>query len=207
MRVYIYGIAGNMAGRYSAILHHLGHSIAGCDLDDVGGSFGPEGSDGIIVATPTETHTAVIRHCLPFGKPILCEKPICKDLPELRGLMADVARSGVRLQMVSQYDHLPRYGPGPDDGSCYDYFRTGPDGLPWDALQIIWHAKDTPRLAALSPVWKCRLNGQRVSIADMDQAYVTEIKGWIAAPRNDLSRIIESHEKVAALEARWSSES
>lgn len=205
MKVYIYGYNGNMASRYRAILAHLGHEAAGDDLDGHHGAFSPGTSDGIIIATPTETHAELIRFCLPYGKPILCEKPITKCLPELRELMADVVRSGVRLQMVSQYDHLPRsYVHKSERSSEYDYFRTGPDGLPWDALQIIWHAEKAPRLAASSPVWKCRLNGYRVSIADMDRAYVEEIKGWLAAPRNDISRIIESHEKVAALEASCS---
>lgn len=206
MKVYIFGYNGNMASRYRAILAHLGHDAAGDDLDGHHGAFSPGTSDGIIIATPTATHAELIRSCLPYGKPILCEKPITKDLPELRELMADVARSGVKLQMVSQYDHLVQRAAAGNGSSYYDYFRTGPDGLPWDALQIVWHARERPALAAVSPVWKCQINGWTLNLSDMDGAYVKEIQGWLSAPRNDISRIIESHEMVAAMEASWSDE-
>lgn len=205
--VFIYGCEGSMGKRYRAILEHLGHSWAGTD-PKIGVSWGftatdHDGADGIIVATPTDTHTGILDSLLHCGKPILCEKPITKDMDELRELMADVVRAGARVQMVSQYDWLGGKYRYPDQPSSYDYFRTGPDGLPWDALQIIWHAAQTPSLAAKSPVWDCVIDGCRLSLSDMDAAYVEEIKRWLESPRNDVSRILDSHEKVAKLEAAW----
>ncbi len=205
MKIYIFGYNGNMASRYRAILAYLGHETAGEDTDGRHGDFALRASDAVIVATPTDTHMELIRKLLDVGKPVLCEKPIVRRadaLGDLRSLMADVVRSAMQLQMVSQYDHM--IVPGGSGETRYDYWRSGPDGLAWDCLQIVWHAVDVPTLVAKSPVWDCSINGQRLCSMDMDKAYVDEIKGWLAAPRNDVSRILDSHEKVARLEASWS---
>ena len=193
-----------MGRRYAAILEHLGHEWGGEDLGPQGkGSFGD--SDAIIIATPTSTHADLIRKVMWLGKPILCEKPICKDMGELRNLMSDCVKAGARLQVVSQYDYLVRQG---DQGPTqYDYFKTGPDGLPWDCIQIVDHARDTPTLKNKSPVWHCVINGKVLNLADMDGAYVRMIDEWLARPRNDISRILESHAKCAALEASWQQKS
>lgn len=199
MKIFIFGCKGNMAKRYAAILEHLGHSWCGEDLDYSEGLLSD--CDAVIVATPTDTHVKVLRQILDCGKPILCEKPITKDLKELRQLMADCVLAGTKLQMVSQYDHLVDWeGRGP---SYYDYFKTGPDGMPWDCLQIIWLAKGEVEIGNKSPVWICKINGMPLDLNDMDGAYVDEIKAWLNRPRNDIGRILDSHEKVARLEASW----
>lgn len=136
------------------------------------------------------------------GIPILCEKPVSKDLSEVRQLCAGFALHGTRVQLVSQYEHClgssgPTYEDVPDE-SHWDYFRSGPDGLPWDCLQIIGLSNTTPSLGNKSPVWRCRINGEDLSLADMDQAYVKMIEQWIEEPRNDISRILDWHEKAAA---------
>ena len=203
--IYIYGCLGSMARRYRAILEHLGHEWAGEDLDGQHGGFRLRQADAVIIATPTDTHMGLIRQLIDIGKPVLCEKPIMRQadaLGGLRALMADVVRAGMSLQMVSQYDHLVTAGGSGE--TRYDYWRSGPDGLAWDCLQIVRHAVDVPTLRNKSPMWDCTINGQRLSIADMDGAYFLEIRNWLAAPRNDVSRILESHEKVASLEASWS---
>lgn len=200
-RIYIYGCNGGMGRRYRAILKRLGHEWSGFDLDGHHGDFEFADSDGVIIATPTPTHGQIILSLAGSGKPLLCEKPVTRDLDELRSLMMAVARNSTPMQMVCQYDHLVNpawYGP-----TIYDYYRTGPDGLPWDCMQIIWHAKQTPEIRNESPVWRCIINGQELKLGDMDRAYVAEIKGWLEAPRNDIARILAAHEKVAKLEAEW----
>ena len=42
-------------------------------------------ADGVLVATPTDTHPALVRACLAAGTPVLCEKPIAADLAEMSG--------------------------------------------------------------------------------------------------------------------------
>jgi myo-inositol 2-dehydrogenase/D-chiro-inositol 1-dehydrogenase len=52
-------------------------------------------SDGVLVATPTDTHPEVLRRCLAAKTPALCEKPIAGDLDELRALIDEVEAAGV----------------------------------------------------------------------------------------------------------------
>ncbi|GAA3460797.1 Gfo/Idh/MocA family oxidoreductase [Saccharothrix longispora] len=54
-------------------------------------------SDGVLLATPTTTHPALLRAALAAGVPALCEKPIASDLDEMVALVADVEASGVEV--------------------------------------------------------------------------------------------------------------
>jgi predicted dehydrogenase len=47
--------------------------------------------DGVVVATPTVTHAAVIEALLPRGVPVFCEKPLCPDPEQARALAAAAA--------------------------------------------------------------------------------------------------------------------
>ncbi len=49
-----------------------------------------ESSDGVLVATPTDTHPALVRGCLAAGTPALCEKPIAGDLAEMTRLVEEI---------------------------------------------------------------------------------------------------------------------
>jgi myo-inositol 2-dehydrogenase/D-chiro-inositol 1-dehydrogenase len=52
-------------------------------------------SDGVLVATPTDTHPEVLRRCLVARVPALCEKPVAGDLAELHALAGAVEAAGV----------------------------------------------------------------------------------------------------------------
>ncbi|MBB5954585.1 myo-inositol 2-dehydrogenase/D-chiro-inositol 1-dehydrogenase [Saccharothrix tamanrassetensis] len=54
-------------------------------------------SDGVLLATPTATHPALLREAIAAGVPTLCEKPVASDLDEMRALVAEVERSGVEV--------------------------------------------------------------------------------------------------------------
>jgi myo-inositol 2-dehydrogenase / D-chiro-inositol 1-dehydrogenase len=47
-------------------------------------------SDGVLVATPTDTHPALVRACLAAGTPVLCEKPIAANLDAMTELVAEI---------------------------------------------------------------------------------------------------------------------
>jgi hypothetical protein len=187
-----------MGKRYRAILRSIGHEVTGEDLQEKHGKASE--SDAIIIATPTDTHAAVLRSCMALGKPILCEKPIVKDIGALRLLMADCRAAGTRLQMVSQYDYLVGENRGAGL-SHWNYFKSGNDGLAWDCIQIISLAKDRPFLSTDSHIWSCSINGQDLHIEDMDDAYYWMIADWLKSPRDDIDRIIKSHEAVVKWEA------
>jgi predicted dehydrogenase len=53
--------------------------------------------DAVIVASPTETHTAWAQQALGEGKPVLVEKPLSENLSETRSLIDAARRHGVPL--------------------------------------------------------------------------------------------------------------
>ena len=190
-----------MARRYRAILDHLGHTHCGFDLS--GGKplneAELESSDAIIIATPTQQHLADLNLVAKLGKPILCEKPISTDFHAVEQFLKDNPR--LNLQMISQYDHLidPTYS----GITIYDYYNHGKDGLPWDCINIIYHAKEEIRLAEKSPLWRCVINGLHLDLRAMDLAYIAMIKEWLEEINPDveakLKRIFIAHKKVYEL--------
>ena len=203
-KVCLVGHRGGMGRRYQAVLKHLGYRVVGHDLAD---GYKPlrvriaeaQGCDGVLIATPTDAHIASIHEYMRAGRPILCEKPISRDPFALRALLDDVQARKAPLQMVRQYERLVEEK---HEGLTeYDYFRSGSDGLHWDCISIVSLAKGTVRLASESPLWKCQINGRRLSLADMDRAYVEMVDEWLKAPRDDSGRLMEWHLKVAQMKA------
>lgn len=203
--ILILGSDGSMGKRYQAILNFLKKPFFCRDIKlvdapqyDVPFSKLKEIISGIIIATPTETHADLIRDFLPFKKPILCEKPILKDLTELRSLFKEIESSKIRFHMMYQYKSLvPKYSEGE---SVYDYFRHGSDGLLWDCLQIIGLAKGKIKLRERSPIWECKINGHRIPFQFMDRAYIIAVESWINGHSQDLKELLTVHEKVARFE-------
>ena len=54
-----------------------------------------EETDGVLIATPTDTHPAMVRSCLAAGRPALCEKPIAADLHQMTALVAEIEAAGI----------------------------------------------------------------------------------------------------------------
>lgn len=202
MKVLIVGSEGNMGQRYKMILKYLKvpfscfdtkleTSLLAASLD----------CDRAIIATPTEHHTSNIRDVMKYLKgPILCEKPICKDLLELGKLLDECKANGTDLRMVYQYKKVYRDDvlAGP---SYYNYFKHGSDGLNWDCIQIIGLARGSVRISENSPFWNCVINGQTLRIQDMDMAYVEYVADWLKSPVlcAGPDEILDAHKKVVAL--------
>ena len=196
MRFLIIGANGSMGRRYQAILSSLGHEFDCVDInhheDSVLGLAYL--CDGCIIASPTDTHLYYIHLLAPLSKPILCEKPVSKSLEEVTDALDICRANSTPLTMMMQYKVLTKkedVGP-----SLYDYFRTGPDGLPWDCFQIIGLAENDVQIRNQSPIWKCMINGRVLSIADMDKAYVRFLKAWIRGYRQSPNEILGMHQKV-----------
>ncbi len=182
-RIYLVGYNGNMANRYKACLNYLDIDHCGVDLGDVETGAIPD-CDGIIIATPTDTHINMIKRYAPFNLPILVEKPIALD-PFLL--------NGGNVHMVNQYAHC---GPFPGGETYYDCWRTGNDGLAWDCINIIGLSEKMPKLNNQSPVWKCMINGKELSLHDIDMSYVKMIDAWTRNPQSNTDYILKAHKKV-----------
>jgi len=181
-------------------LEYLGHEWAGIDIGANVFNFGPEDADGILIASPTANHAHHIRAYLKYGKPILCEKPITKDLGDLERLLKEASDSQATLQMVNQYAMLATQSKRGDSG--YNYFRHGSDSLEWDCINIIGLANGPVHLEETSPVWTCTINDEQLSIADMDRAYIRMIQGWLANPTDQSQYIWQAHEKTQKMRGR-----
>lgn len=201
-KVFISGVNGNMGQRYALICKKLGYKVYGCSEDSfMNQAFycKDQGIDRVIIATPTYSHLDAIftfRNICNF--PILCEKPIdtqpfeCSD------------DSDFNLTMVNQYAYLvDKDSIGP---SYYSYFKTGKDGLYWDCINIIGLAKQDIIVSNESHVWTCAINGQALSIADMDNAYYLMLEDWLQNPVSNLDYIISSHKKVVACIEKYKKE-
>jgi hypothetical protein len=190
-KYFIIGNRGNMGQRYGAILKDLGHEVFGRDLHDTNMEDLSK-MDGFIVTTPTDSHADDIEGLICFKKPILCEKPVIKDLVRLREIIGRLGDTP--FQMVNQYRFLCGHSHGP---TFYNFCKHGGDGIFWDCINVIglaerdWHVSDT------SPVWQCTINGQHIPQERMDFAYCYMIQDWLANPRGDLGYILQAHDRAS----------
>lgn len=199
MKIGIVGGLGNMGSRYASILRFIGHEPCLIDLE-INNSNEHEQCDSFIIATPTEMHFDNLKQYSKYDKPILCEKPLTKSMKELEL----IAKMNIKnLKMVTQYEYMEGFIDDPDlhksldsRGSFYNYYRHGKDGLKWDCIQIIGFAKNDVIIKNDSPIWKCRINGGALYIADMDYAYIQMIRSWIRDPQGDFEKIFNMHHKV-----------
>lgn len=201
MKIMVIGSEGSMGQRYRAILRYLGHSFVGVDVQHDEETVLDLASrvDGVIIATPTPTHSYFIHLLSPTIKvPILCEKPICKHPDELKDILTLCEINKTNLTVMMQYKML--LDPARKGFSHYDYFRTGNDGLTWDCFQIIALSNGPVRVANTAPVWDCMINGQKLFLSDMDRAYVDFVQKWIEEPGDDLKEIEAFHQKVVKYE-------
>ena len=177
-----------MGRRYSAILNYLNIPFRGIDKDDV---IINDNYKGVIIATPTETHVALAEFYSELKMPILCEKPIAKNLEGVeRALKCE------KLTMVNQYEYLVKKGARGE--THYNYWNSGKDGAGWDCINIIGLSNGPlPRISNRSPIWKCQINGHELNIKDMDTAYCRMIEDWVKRPdANNHEYIERAHLRV-----------
>jgi hypothetical protein len=199
MKIFIFGIDGNMGQRYACILRHLGHKPVGVDISPYPVSNDDLITcDGIIIATPTSTHLQILNEVLKYKKPVLCEKPFINDpslIPDLKNFLDTAKSESAKISMVSQYDKLKIENWG--SRTCYNYYKSGSDGIAWDCINIIWHATGKISLKNESPIWFCIINGRPLRIELMDLAYVQMIEDWLCLPyQPQYERIFKAHQKV-----------
>lgn len=178
--ITLIGGNGSMGKRYQAILKYLGEDVACFDKDATRQEIWSQSrnSKAIIIASPTDTHMNYLESFLHFDTPILCEKPISKDLEWLELFFDHCKLLKKKFNMTMQYAELATSRSTED--SHYNYFRTGPEGLAWDCLQIIGLAKGKITLNNDSPIWDCKINGQTLDLAAMDGAYLSFVKKWLS---------------------------
>src|SRR3989337_2920858 len=63
----------------------------------------------VVIASPNDTHAALVREAARAGKYVFCEKPIALDLASADAALAEAARQGVKLQVGFQRRFDPAY--------------------------------------------------------------------------------------------------
>lgn len=201
MKVLLVGSDGSMGKRYQAILKRMGAEVMCKDKYDVINRSHYDWSDRAIIATPTKTHVRFAEHLISMGnKPILCEKPISKNLEDTKHVLEIAKKYNVPFEMTRQYEHI--YEPGSEGKTFYDFYNTGKDGLIWDCIQIIGLARGEVRINNESPVWDCQINGVDVSEANINQSYVSFMNRWVNQPSGNFDDIFKYHNKTKHFEVR-----
>lgn len=195
--VYIVGYNGNMASRYKAILDFLNIPHMGHDKNEYPKEGALKRCRGVIICTPTKCHIDDLKIYLNINKPVLCEKPLAHSLVELNQLEKIVGINITYLTMVNQYAYMTDEISHGD--SFYNYFKSGPDGVYWDCLNIIGLANGEVHLSTKSPVWSCQINGRKLALSKVDYSYIEMIKDWLAHPKSNYAYARKAHEKVTRM--------
>jgi hypothetical protein len=191
-KVAVYGANGNMGRRYCEILERYACcEVVRIDITDFG-ETNIDNCDGFLIATPTNSHLKLISILRNFNKPILCEKPITKSILDLEDIITD----DIDLSMINQYEFLDDRDRTGD--TYYNYFKTGNDGLLWDCINVIGTARTEYNVSNHSLIWTCKLNGRKISLDWMDEAYIRNIFAWVEGWRNK-EYILPVHKKIAGL--------
>ncbi|MET1035830.1 MAG: Gfo/Idh/MocA family oxidoreductase [Arthrobacter sp.] len=97
------------------VLTDVDHRNARATAERIGAGHAPGveellsgGVDGLVVATGTRTHPALIRAGLAAGVPVFCEKPVAGDVAAALPLLAEIRSAGGRVQI----GHQRRFDPG-----------------------------------------------------------------------------------------------
>jgi predicted dehydrogenase len=117
---------------------------------------------GIVVATPTTTHAAVIETLLPHGVPVFCEKPLTANGADAARL---VHRAGDRLFVMDKW----RYHPGVE--MLRDVARSGEIG-PAQGVETARHGWENPH-TDVDAIW---------ILAPHDLSIALEILGDLPPP-------------------------
>jgi hypothetical protein len=200
-KIAVVGGLGNMGKRYCAILKmlHIEHYVL--DIVTTNPSSVTDDTTGIIIATPTEYHVKHLKYYAVYDKPILVEKPITKNKDELHEVLA----LPVPIRMINQYEYyvinrdpVKIESVGQELRSTYyNYFKTGGDSLYWDVINIIGLTTNGKvKIGDDSPIWDCWINGLKLDIAKMDEAYCWNIEDWVRKYDDNKAYIKKAHDRI-----------
>ncbi|MGA9594583.1 MAG: inositol 2-dehydrogenase [Acidimicrobiia bacterium] len=71
----------------------------GCRADDVEGIAADPDITGVLICTPTPTHSVLIEKFAKAGKHVFCEKPVDLDIEKAKEVVAAAENAGVKLML------------------------------------------------------------------------------------------------------------
>lgn len=85
-----------------AVAKRLADEVSSACVADIDGILSDAAIQGVIIATPTETHADLVAKSARAGKHVLCEKPISLQLDATRAAIAAAQQAGIILQVGFQ---------------------------------------------------------------------------------------------------------
>lgn len=101
--VALRAVVARDAGRAAALAARFGIADATTSLDAL---LARDDVQGIVVATPDDTHEAIATACLLAGRAVLLQKPMAPDSAACRRLIATAAATGADLQVSWMHRHF-----------------------------------------------------------------------------------------------------
>ncbi len=204
MRVLVVGSKGGMGKKYVAILRHLKEDVLEADIGDLWWEWG---FDRVIIATPTENHFNDLHKAILYGKPILCEKPICKRPIEVSAVKISADRKGLDIRMVSNWRFavnraLERVGEIAVLGEMnieYSYYHSGNDGFFWDTIQLLMMAGRF-KYDHTAPVFDAKVNGNPITLDDISHSYPMMVSEWLYGDKGRLWSLRDALDGAARAE-------
>lgn len=187
--IIVVGAKGNMGRRYCQILDEFKIKHKDYDIDsNIRLGAIKKKIDGIIIATPTNTHYSIYRMIRKtYSGKILCEKPF-SVIPE----QCLPVQNDTNLYIVNNYQYAEGLSESKKIGNLtnYSYYNSGKDGLHIDCIQLYYLAEGDVSLTNKSSVWVCQINGKNIDRSLIDVSYRMMISDFC---ENDLIDIY-SHE-------------
>ena len=105
----------------------------GAEVVEPDAAFADPAIGGVVIASSTDTHAALLERAVAAGKPVFCEKPVSLDFPTVERVAARVAASGIPCMLGFQR----RYDP--DFRAVHDRIASGEAGT---LEHVVMHTRD-----------------------------------------------------------------
>ncbi|MEM7302178.1 MAG: Gfo/Idh/MocA family oxidoreductase [Pseudomonadota bacterium] len=89
----------------STVRDRSGHQPA--TFDDYKSMLSSAEFDAVLLASPNDTHHAIMQDLIGAKKPVLCEKPLCTTSDNCRDLIAQANGSGALVWVAMEYRYMP----------------------------------------------------------------------------------------------------
>jgi predicted dehydrogenase len=187
---------GRHGRRYLEERNGGAHVVAVCGRADDLGLMLPS-VQGVIVATPPDTHRDIVLRCLEAGKDVLCEKPLALTWDDCRAMLDAAESLGRRLVVAHQHLWADGFRPMLGNARRFASVSGGPAGHDYSAW-LDWGSHDVAMaIAALGEP------PESVSVERLGEAY----RARLSFPGGDMADIMTGllPTKLRVVEAETSS--
>lgn len=178
--VAIYGAKGSIGKRWVAIFKYLNCNVVeiDCDSSTIAKKVAHV-CDYAVIATPTNTHISMLKHCLKYDyNRILCEKPL-SQLDRTKDFK--ILKDNPKIVVVNNWQYVF------DDEELkigkhnieYNYFNCGKEDVYCNCFQPLAFAQDI-MISNNLPVFSCLIDNKTVTQAMFDESYIILAKKFIS---------------------------